>query len=640
MTSAHPWNPFEVVMARATAQGVSRPWKRRVVEADYQNEDRSEYIDSGSDEALLDSIDPSLAHTAECLHNRYCVSRTSTRTASQVETIYDHLDTPARRTFVSNERHVKVSAELIAERFGISPIRAQRTLRVTTQRGVRSAILPITRRYRADRVFGVKRLNGKFATDTAYGKVRSLRGNIGCQLYSHKCGFKACYPIQKIDGNHVGDALTQFISDFGVPQHLTFDGASVQTGPKTRFMETIRRYEIKYHVSGPRRPNENPAEQSIHEVKKRWYRIMLKKKVPMRLWDFGFVWVCETENVCANLSKYSEGRTPIEIVTGDTPDISEYLDFEFYDWVLHRSNAGLGEVELGRWLGVSHRVGRLMSYWVLPESGIPISVTTVQRMTNDEQNTEEMKTRVNEYEERLRAVFEAQSATIAQGLRNVETSKIIDPEEEDPGFFDEFSRVIDDVTLRHADDDNKQVKVVSDPYIGMELALSRGDEGEVIHGRVRRRLNDDEGNPLGMAHSNPLLDSRKYEVEYADGFVDELTANIIAENLIAQVDEEGRRQMMLSEIVDHRVLPDAIPRSQGTYTNSYGVKRRKATTRGWEVLVEWKDGSTDCIALKDLKESYPVELAHYAVNRNIQDEPAFAWWIPHVLKSRNESCRR
>jgi hypothetical protein len=33
-------------------------------------------------------------------------------------------------------------------------------------------------------------------------------------------------------------------------------------------------------------------------------------------------------------------------------------------------------------MGVSHSVGQRMSYcWVLPESGIPISVTTVQRMT-------------------------------------------------------------------------------------------------------------------------------------------------------------------------------------------------------------------------------------------------------------------
>jgi hypothetical protein len=104
---------------------------------------------------------------------------------------------------------------------------------------------------------------GKFATDTVNGKVKSLSVNIALQLYSHKYGFKVTYPMIKGDGNHVGDVLTQFISEYSTTEHLTFDGVSVQTGPKTRFTDAIQRNEIKYHVSGPRRPDESPAEQGI-----------------------------------------------------------------------------------------------------------------------------------------------------------------------------------------------------------------------------------------------------------------------------------------------------------------------------------------------------------------------------------------
>ena len=638
MTSSTPWNPTQVAMVQATHQGGGgrgqHPWKRYVATVDSDHK-RYEYLDADSDEALLDSIDPSLVRLGERL------DAAQHRFNAQLDTVYDQTDAPARRTFVSDERHIKLTVEALAEKFGISIPRAQRTLRVTTQRGVRSAILPISRRYRADRMFSVKRLNGKFATDTAYGKVKSLRGNVASQLFSHKCGFKVCYPLQKVDGNNVGDALTQFISDFGVPDRLTFDGASVQTGPKTRFMDAIRRYEIKYHVSGPRRPNENPAEQGIHELKKRWYRLMLKKKVPYRLWDYGFAWVCETDNVCANMSKYAEGRTPLEIITGETPDISEYIDFDFYDWVLYRSNAGLGEVEVARWLGVSHRVGRLMSYWLLPESGIPISASTVQRMTNDEKATDEMQKRMTYYEERLRPVFDTKSADLTRTLRDVDSSYVIDPESEDQGFYDEFMRVIDDTRLKHADDYLvASAEVTSDPYVGMEMAIARGADGEAMHATVRKRVRDEDGSPVGTAHANPLLDSRKYEVEYVDGHVEELTANLIAENLIAQVDDEGRRQMMLSAIMDHRVTNDAIPKSQGTYSNSYGVKRRKTTTRGWELLVEWRDGSSDWVSLKDLKHSYPVELAIYAKDRKIDDEPAFAWWVPYVLRKQKRILQK
>ena len=37
-------------------------------------------------------------------------------------------------------------------------------------------------------------------------------------------------------------------------------------------------------------------------------------------------------------------------------------------------------------------------------------------------------------------------------------------------------------------------------------------------------------------------------------------------------------------------------------TNTQGVKRRRPTTKGWEVLLKLKDGSTTWIALKDMKE--------------------------------------
>ena len=34
-------------------------------------------------------------------------------------------------------------------------------------------------------------------------------------------------------------------------------------------------------------------------------------------------------------------------LTGETPDISQYLDFGFYDWVWYKENAGLDIPRLG-----------------------------------------------------------------------------------------------------------------------------------------------------------------------------------------------------------------------------------------------------------------------------------------------------
>ena len=67
----------------------------------------------------------------------------------------------------------------------------------------------------------------------------------------------------------------------------------------------------------------------------------------------------------------------------------------------------------------------------------------------------------------------------------------------------------------------------------------------------------------------------------------------------------------------------------------FGIKRRKETTVGWEILAKWKDVSTTWVALKDFKESHPVQLVKYAVAARIADEPAFAWWVPYTLRKRS-----
>ena len=86
--------------------------------------------------------------------------------------IDQHLeDVPSRRTFVSNERHTRVSPAELSERWGIGLTQASNTIQVTTQKGIRSAILPLSRRYRADRVFERPLLRGQFATDTMDGRV-------------------------------------------------------------------------------------------------------------------------------------------------------------------------------------------------------------------------------------------------------------------------------------------------------------------------------------------------------------------------------------------------------------------------------------------------------------------------------------
>ena len=70
--------------------------------------------------------------------------------------------------------------------------------------------------------------------------------------------------------------------------------------------------------------------------------------------------------------------------------------------------------------------------------------------------------------------------------------------------------------------------------------------------RVTKRLRDANGIPIGTTDDNPLLNTRMYKVEYLDGERTSLSANHIAENLFAQVGDEGNRQVLMKEIVDYR----------------------------------------------------------------------------------------
>jgi hypothetical protein len=56
-----------------------------------------------------------------------------------------------------------------------------------------------------------------------------------------------------------------------------------------------------------------------------------------------------------------------------------------------------------------------------------------------------------------------------------------------------------------------------------------------------------------------------------------------------------------------------------------GRKYIRKTTKGWFLCVTWKDGTTSWERLADLKESYPVEVAEYAVAHGIDQQPAFLW---------------
>ena len=87
----------------------------------------------------------------------------------------------------------------------------------------------------------------------------------------------------------------------------------------------------------------------------------MRKRVPRNLWEYGVQWNPQLMQSMSTQYGGLRGTCPLKDVTGETPDISEFLDFGFYDHVTDKDNYGLGMTYIGRWLGLSHRVGGIMS---------------------------------------------------------------------------------------------------------------------------------------------------------------------------------------------------------------------------------------------------------------------------------------
>jgi hypothetical protein len=88
------------------------------------------------------------------------------------------------------------------------------------------------------------------------------------------------------------------------------------------------------------------------------------------------------------------------------PDISEWLDFEFYDlvwWLDHPVKLNMTDYLhwLACWLGVSHRVGSDLCYWLMMESGNIMLKTLVEHVTRDNYLQADKKSEIEDFNQKL-----------------------------------------------------------------------------------------------------------------------------------------------------------------------------------------------------------------------------------------------
>ena len=363
----------------------------------------------------------------------------------------------------SSQRKGRTRREDLAKMWNIGLDTATNTLKATTQLVVRQALHPIQRRFRTEAAqLRYPRLGGRFgqfSSDTMFAKCRSIRGDTMAQIFVNNVDFVKLIPMRR--KAEAGDSLVEFIQDVGIPSEMHTDMSKEQTLGK--WGQTMKKFDIKSTQSEPYSPWQVRAEGCIREVKKSTRQIMTSTKAPKCLWDYCAVYVCEIRCLTAHSHFALQGRTPYEMVTGRTPDISEYVEFQWYDmlWYYDQEDFPEDRRRLGRWLGVAHRVGQACCYYILPESGEPSVGSTVQPVTDDERKS-------IDFQEKQRAFDLAIEARLGQADIPVMPNEFLIDEDE-PDMYEPVDPKGD---MPEADAFDAQMY---DQYISAEVMVPQGD---------------------------------------------------------------------------------------------------------------------------------------------------------------------
>jgi len=103
--------------------------------------------------------------------------------------------------------------------------------------------------------------------------------------------------------------------------------------------------------------------------------------------------------------------------------------------------------------------------------------------------------------------------------------------------------------------------------------------------------------------------------------------------MYASCDADGNEYLFFDSFFDYKINLKSVTKDNQQIVHN-GRNSLRRSTVGWHLCVQWKDGSTSWQSLRDFKEAYPIAVAEYAVTQGIDDEPAFNWWVHHVLHKR------
>ena len=505
---------------------------------------------------------------------------------------------------------------------------AQRTIDVTTQMSIRTDDPVLSRNYSThDRMLRYKRIKDLFFMDTFFSTKKggqSSRGHTCCQLFV--TDKRSTYVVPMKRKSEVLLAIKKFAKEIGVPDSFVADMSGEQMSSEVKKFCNDIGTTLRALEEGT--PWSNKAELYIGLMKEAVRKDLRESNSPLCFWDYCVEGRARINNLTAKDAFRLHGSTPHTLTTGDEGDISNLCQYAWYEWCYFRDQTAAfpnNKEVLGRVLGPARGAGNEIAQWILKANGRVVPRRSLRPLKVDELHSPvEIKKR-EVFDELIKKRWGSPMTP-----SNTQQQKVFE-KYEDHEQQEQPTLEVEDIVDSTGKLINQQPAY--DQIINAEVQLQLGEE--MVTGKVTQSTIGPDGQVTGTHDNNPYLNSIIYDVEFPDGQVKEYAANIIAENMLTQVDSDGMSTTLMEAIVDHRSNEEkALQRHEKYVQTKNGRCHLRKTTKGWELLIKWKDKFESWIKLADMKESHPVEVAEYERATGIDKEPSFEWWVPHTLKKR------
>ena len=384
--------------------------------------------------------------------------------------------------------------------------------------------------------------------------------------------------------------LEDHIRTRGAMDTLVSDSAKNEISRKVK--DILRAYRINDWQSEPHHQNQNPCERHYQTAKRYTNVILDRTGAPATCWLLALSYVCLLLN---HLASSSLGwRTPLECLHGVTPDISPFLQFEFYEPVYYRKGGHTSFTDtkegFGYFVGIAENVGHALTYKILDaHSNVIIHRSEVRSARPDMTRNRRLEPEKGETGPRFKPILQRTRHDSPDSRRD---------------------KAIVKNKLEEAPQRKSLPRYSTEDLIGRSFLLKENQNGTKPRGRIKRVVTNKEDDQLEDNEGIQFL------VEVEGQNVDEiLSYNEVLDYLNQQyggVNQEWGHED--GNFKFRSILKHSEPLKKGD--KHYNGSK-------YNVLVLWETGEQTWEPLSIIGADDPVTCAMYARDHNLLQTPGW-----------------